>query len=282
MDKHTLQDLLEQFNSIMQTKDDIEFWYARELQKVLGYTNWNKFSNVLDRAIEACKTSGIEVSDHFYQVVKMIKIANNATREIRDIMLTRYACYLIAQNGDSRKEQIAFAQTYFALQTRKQELLEKYIEDQDRIKIRYELTQQEKKLSSLIDKRVGIDDSFARIRSKGDKALFGSHDTKTMKIMLQVPDKRPLADFLPSVTINAKNLAMNITNINIEQKDLHGEPPITDEHVQNNIEIRNLLIKRGVYVEHLDKAEDIKKIERKIKSNAQKLLKNTKNLNNKE
>lgn len=282
MDKHTLEDLLEQFNSIMQTKNEIEFWYARELQQVLGYTNWNKFSNVLDRAIDACKTSGIEVSDHFYQVVKMIKIANNATREIRDIMLTRYACYLIAQNGDSKKEQIAFAQTYFALQTRKQELLEKYIEEQYRVNIRYELTQQEKKLSSLIEKRVGVEGSFARIRSKGDKALFGGNDTKTMKNKLQVPDTRPLADFLPSVTINAKNLAMDITNINIEQKDLYGEPPITDEHVQNNIEIRDLLIKRGVYVERLDKAKDIKKIERKIKSNAQKLLKNTKNLNNKE
>jgi len=275
MDKNLIVTLQNEFNTISNVLEDgeIEYWFARDLQKMLGYQHWDKFQNVIDKAKTACENSQVEISDHFRQVAKMVSIGSGANREIDDIMLTRYACYLIAQNGDSRKEQIAFAQTYFALQTRKQELIEQRLELEDRLQARAKLKESETELSKNIYER-GVDESgFARIRSKGDGALFGGYTTQAMKDMLGIPDKRPLADFLPTITITAKNLATEITNHNVRENNLQGEKSITSEHVQNNESVRGLLVERGIKPEALAPAEDLKKLERKVKSDEKKLIK---------
>jgi len=252
---------------------EVEYWYARELQKILGYQKWDKFLNVIDKAKIACENSNIEVFDHFRHVGKMVSIGSGATREIADIMLTRYACYLVAQNGDSSKEQIAFAQTYFAIQTRQQELLQQRMELEDRLEARAKLRESETELSKNIYQR-GVDNGgFARIRSKGDKALFGGNSTLEMKESLNIPTSRPLADFLPTVTITAKNLATEITNHNVKRENLHGEQAISNEHIQNNKSVRDLLGERGIKPEELPAAEDLKKLERKVKSDEKKLIK---------
>lgn len=275
MDKKTISTMKKMFDDIMHTTEDgiVEFWYARELMGCLGYTTWRRFKDAINRAMESCKGAEIEVSDHFADAVKMVEIGSNAVRDVDDIMLTRYACYLIAQNGDPRKEEIAFAQSYFAVQTRKQELIEERIAYIQRTEARGKLRESEKRLSQNIYER-GVDDAgFGRIRSKGDQALFGGRSTQEMKEKLGVRDKRPLADFLPTLTIAAKNLATEMTNYNVEEKDLKGEGAITTEHVQNNTTVREMLATRGIKPEELPPSEDIKKLERKVKSQEKKIAK---------
>ena len=273
MDKKRIGQIKEQFDLVIHSDENtkVEFWYARELMLLLGYERWENFDKAISRAIDSCETSGIEVSDHFREVTKMIETGKGAHRAVKDYMLTRYACYLIAQNGDPKKEKIAFAQSYFAVQTRKQELIEERISLIERTEARGRLRESEKRLSQNIYER-GVDDAgFGRIRSKGDQALFGGHTTKKMKELFGVKDTRPLADFLPTLTIAAKNLATEMTNYNVEEKDLHGEGVITGEHVQNNLSVREMLEQRGIKPENLPPSEDIKKLERRVKSQEKKL-----------
>ncbi len=276
MEKYLITKLTKNFEDDAQQEDGIEFWFARDLQQLLGYDKWENFFNAIEKAKISCKNSGQNILDHFPEVRKTIDMPKGATKEIVDYKLTRYACYLIAQNGDPRKEEIAFAQSYFAIQTRKQELIEQRIALQERFEARNKLIASETELSKLIYER-GVDDAgFARIRSKGDEALFGGRDTKQMKNKLNIPQKRPLADFLPTVTIAAKNFATEITNFNVKQKDLHGEPRITGEHVKNNKEMRSVLAKNNIFPEDLPPEEDIKKLERRLKKDKEQLALNTK------
>lgn len=259
-------------------KEQVEVWFARELQNVLGYARWENFQVAIGRAVESCKSQGISVDDHFREVTKMVILGSGAQREVTDYMLTRYACYLIAQNGDPKKEEIAFAQGYFALQTRKAELIAEHLQQLSRLETRDRLRLSEKQLSRNIYER-GVDDKgFGRIRSKGDTALFGGHTTEDMKLRLGIKSSRPLADFLPTLTIAAKNLATEMTNYNVEQKDLYGETVITREHVQNNKSVRQMLGQRGIQPENLPAAEDIKKVERRVASNEKKIEKTTQKL----
>jgi DNA-damage-inducible protein D len=278
MEKNTIEKLNKRFEEYAYEQDGVEYWLARELQELLGYAEWRNFLNSVNKAKESCKTSGEAVSDHFVDVNKMVKIGSGAERNQEDIMLTRYACYLIAQNGDPKKEQIAFAQSYFAIQTRKQELLEERIHLMERMQAREKLAATETELSKTIYDR-GVDNSgFARIRSKGDWALFGGYNTSDMKRKLGIKENRPLADFLPTITITAKQLATEITNFNITKNNVQGEENITDEHVQNNKDVRALLGKSGIKPEELKVEEDIKKLERKIKTLDKKIA--AKNLKN--
>lgn len=273
MDKKRVGQIKEQFDLVIHNDENanIEFWYARELMSLLGYERWNNFDKAVSRAMDSCESGGIEVSDHFREVAKMVPLGSGSQRKIKDYMLTRYACYLIAQNGDPKKEEIAFAQSYFAVQTRKQELIEERIALIERTEARGRLRESEKRLSQNIYER-GVDDAgFGRIRSKGDQALFGGHTTQEMKTRLGVKDNRPLADFLPTLTIAAKNLATEMTNYNVEEKDLKGERAITSEHVQNNLSVREMLGQRGIKPEELPPSEDIKKLERRVKSQEKKL-----------
>lgn len=251
---------------------EIEYWYARELQPLLGYERWENFELVIKKAMVACENSGGNVINHFRDVTKMINLPKSAHRTINDYKLTRYACYLIAQNGNSRKDEIAFAQSYFAVQTRKQEIISDRIKLIERMEVRDKLKESEKRLSQNIYER-GVDDAgFGRIRSKGDQALFGGFTTKDMKHKLEVKETRPLADFLPTLTLAAKNLATEMTNYNVEQKNLFGEEVITDEHVDNNHSVRTMLGDRGIKPEELPAAEDMKKLERRVKREEKNLM----------
>jgi DNA-damage-inducible protein D len=266
VEKETIIKLNKSFEESAYEEDGIEYWLARELQILLGYSDWRNFINVVEKAKLSCNTLGEAVFDHFVDVNKMVKIGSGAERKQDDIMLTRYACYLIAQNGDPKKEQIAFAQSYFAIQTRKQELLEERIRLNERLQAREKLAATETELSKNIYER-GVDNNgFANIRSKGDWALFGGLNTSNMKKKLGIPEHRPLADFLPTITITAKQLATEITNFNVKQHDLKGESRITFEHVKNNKDVRGLLGKSGIKPEQLPAEEDIKKLERRVKS----------------
>lgn len=277
MNNDALKKYQQQFDGITRTtpapEPQIEFWFARDLQEPLGYARWENFLKAVQRAIESCQTAGYDVQDHFRGVTKMVPLGSGAEREVEDFMLTRYACYLIAQNGDPRKEPIAFAQSYFALQTRKQELIEERMELQARLEARDRLRDAEKQLSQNIYER-GVDEKgFGRIRSKGDAALFGGNTTQAMKEKFGVTQTRPLADFLPTLTIAAKNLATEMTNHNVKEADLRGEASITSEHIQNNESVRGMLGQRGIRPESLPPAEDIKKLERRVKSDEKRLAK---------
>ena len=279
METEIIVRLHKNFEEHAHKKDGVEFWYARELQFLLGYTEWRNFEKTIEKAKIACKNVKQNIDDHFVDSNKTIEMPKGANKEILDIMLTRYACYLIAQNGDSKKEEIAFAMSYFAVQTRKQEIIQQRILDWERVQSRKKLSLTEKALSGVLFER-GIDSQgFARIRSKGDEALFGGNTTQKMKEMLDVPETRPLADFLPDIIIKAKDFASEITRKTVaNDKSIVGENRITAEHIDNNQNARDMLIKKNFYPERLPREEDIKKIDRKLKSEGKKLPKTTQKL----
>jgi DNA-damage-inducible protein D len=282
MKKEYISELFEKFENVCYDFEGIECWSARELQIILGYSKWDNFKNVIDKAKKSCEQVGENIKNHFADIGKMVEIGSGVEKEIQDFALTRYACYLIAQNGDATtKTEIAFAQTYFAVQTRKQEIIEQRLLDVARVTAREKLSKSERKLSGIIFER-GVDErSFAIIRSKGDQALFGGKTTNDMKRLLKIPDNRPLADFLPTLSIKAKDFATELTSHNVIDKNLKGDSQITKEHIENNIEIRKMLKNRGIIPEKLPIAEDVKKIQRRIESEEKKVLKEVKKIQNK-
>jgi DNA-damage-inducible protein D len=272
MKKEIIVRLSKSFEETVHVEQDVEYWMARDLQELFEYSSWDNFLNVIEKAKIACLNSKSLIHSHFREVMKMVNLGSGTKREIPDIVLSRYACYLIAQNGDSRKEPIAFAQSYFALQTRKQELLEQHIAMIERLEARHKLTQTEKELSSVLYQH-GVDDQgFARIRSKGDQALFGGNTTIEMKRKLGVPESRALADFLPTITIKAKDFVGEITHFNVKKENLQGENRIAEEHVKNNQGVRRVLIESNIYPEELPAEEDIKKLEKQIKREGERLI----------
>ncbi len=274
-----IQALFQQFEAVASEYEGVECWSARDMQVLLGYSKWENFEKVIQKAKDACINAGEEIDNHFPDVRKMVGIGSKTERPIDDILLTRYACYLIAQNGDSRKEQISFAQNYFAVQTRRAEIIQQRLLENERLKAREKLSQTEKQLSGVLYER-GVDGKgFAIIRSKGDQALFRLN-TQSLKRKMGVPDSRPVADFLPTISIKAKDLAAEMTSLNVQSKDLKGQSPIEKEHIDNNLAVRNMLTKRGIVPENLPPAEDVKKVQRKLNAEEKKLLKPTKKKNN--
>ncbi len=272
--QHEIIQMTETFEAhAQQTDNGIEYWLARDLQHLLGYAEWRNFLNIVGKAKTACELSGHEVADHFVDITKMVELGSGSRREIPDIMLTRYACYLVAQNGDPAKPQIAFAQTYFAMQTRKAELIEQRMLEAERVSARRKLADTEKELSKVIYEQTGGNRNFALIRSKGDQALFGK-TTQAMKARWKVPANRPLADFAPTIILKAKDFATEITIHNARERNMRSEPEISDEHITNNKAVRQTLLNRGIRPESLPPEEDVKKVERRLTSEQKKALKN--------
>ena len=270
MKENEIKQLFKQFEAIACEHEGVECWSARELQRLLRYSKWENFSKVVEKAKESCKNANIGVLEHFPDVRKVFQVGNGAEMIVDDILLTRYACYLIAQNGDSRKPEIAFAQTYFAVQTRRAEIIEQRFLEYDRLKQREILSETEKQLSGILYERGINDKGFAIIRSKGDQALF-KLSTQKLKRKMGVPENRSLADFLPTVSISAKRLAADLTAENVQTKNLHGQRPIEKEHIENNLGVRKIVLERGVIPENLPPAEDVKKVERRLKGEQKKL-----------
>jgi DNA-damage-inducible protein D len=275
MKSEEIKQLFTQFESAAAEIEGVECWSARELQDLLGYSKWENFEKVIQKAKDACKNAGEKIDYHFPDVRKTIAMPKGAEKEIEDILLTRYACYLVAQNGDSRKVEIAFAQNYFAVQTRRAELVEQRLLEFERLKAREKLSQTEKQLSGILYER-GVDSQgFAVIRSKGDQALFRLN-THMLKRKMGVPASRPVADFLPTISIKAKDLAAEMTGLNVQNKDLKGQTKIEKEHIDNNVAVRDMLTKRGIIPENLPASEDVKKLQRKLDEDEKKVLKDTK------
>ena len=278
MKAEIIQSLTNDFESYArQTENGVEFWLARDLQHLLGYGKWDNFKSVVSKARTACEVAGHTVLDHFADAGKMVSLGSGSQREVPDMMLTRYACYLIAQNGDPRKEEIAFAQTYFAVQTRKLEIIQQRILETERISARRKLAGTEKELSGVIYEQTGNDRNFGMIRSKGDKALFG-YTTEQMKNKWNVPKSRALADFAPTIVLKAKDFATEITIFNAKANQMQTEQKISGEHITNNESVRNTLIERGIRPENLSPDEDVKKVERKLQSDEKRELQNPKSL----
>ena len=274
MEIEIIESLTNNFESFSHKTDEgVEFWLARDLQNLLGYSKWDNFKNVVSKAKISCDSSKQLISDHFADVGKKVELGSHAIKEMDDLMLTRYACYLIAQNGDPRKEQIAFAQTYFAVQTRKAEIIEQKLLEYERVHARFKLAETEKKLSKVIFEQTNEEGNFAIIRSKGDKALFNK-TTQQMKDKWDIKKTKPLADFMPTILLKAKDFATEITIFNAKDKKMGTENDISDEHITNNEAVRDTLISRGIVPENLSPEEDVKKVERKLNSDKKKAIKN--------